>query len=101
MFRAQLAAVEREAHDERGELVHPQLLRRYRARATAGETFEGTDEERRDAIARHFDVIIAAVQAGRAELVRLHRQGRIDDATLHDLEHDLDLEELGAIAAKG
>ncbi|NJR79409.1 Na+/H+ antiporter [Sphingomonas corticis] len=101
MFRAQLAAVEREAHDERGELVHPQLLRRYRARATAGETFEGTDEERRDAIARHFDVIIAAVQAGRAELVRLHRHGRIDDATLHDLEHDLDLEELGAIAAKG
>ncbi len=101
MFRAQLATVEREAHDAHGTLIHPQLLRRYRARATAGETFEGTDAERTEAIARHFDVIIAAVQAGRAELVRLHRTGRIDDETLHDLEHDLDLEELGAIAAKG
>lgn len=101
MFGAQLATVEREAHDAHGALIHPQLLRRYRARATAGETFEGTDAERNEAIARHFDVIIAAVQAGRAELVRLHRTGRIDDETLHDLEHDLDLEELGAIAAKG
>jgi CPA1 family monovalent cation:H+ antiporter len=53
------------------------------------------------AIASHFDVIIAAVAAGRAELVRLHRAGCIDDETLHDLEHDLDLEELAAAAAKG
>ncbi len=101
MFRAQLAAVEREAYDADGELIHPQLLRRYRTRATAGETFDGTAEERTHAITRHFDVIIAAVEAGRAELVRLHRAGQIDDETLHDLEHDLDLEELGAVAAKG
>ncbi|MBK6704027.1 MAG: hypothetical protein IPG56_09935 [Caulobacteraceae bacterium] len=33
-------------------------------------------------------------------MVRLHRAGEIDDETLHDLEHDLDLEELGAIASK-
>jgi len=32
--------------------------------------------------------------------MRLHRAGEIDDETLHELEHDLDLEELGAIAAK-
>lgn len=101
MFRAQLSAVEREAHDADGEVIHPQLLRRYRTRATAGEAFEGTAEERNQAIARHFDIIIAAVEAGRAELVRLHRAGQIDDETLHDLEHDLDLEELGAVAAKG
>lgn len=101
MFRAQLSAVEREAHDANGEIVHPQLLRRYRTRAAAGEAFDGTPEERNQAIARHFDVIIAAVEAGRAELVRLHRAGQIDDETLHDLEHDLDLEELGAVAAKG
>ncbi|MBB4153982.1 CPA1 family monovalent cation:H+ antiporter [Sphingomonas jinjuensis] len=101
MFRAQLSAVEREAHDADGEVIHPQLLRRYRTRATAGEAFDGTADERNQAIARHFDVIIAAVEAGRAELVRLHRAGQIDDETLHDLEHDLDLEELGAVAAKG
>lgn len=101
MFRAQLSAVEREAHDADGEVIHPQLLRRYRTRATAGAAFDGTAEERNQAIARHFDIIIAAVEAGRAELVRLHRAGQIDDETLHDLEHDLDLEELGAVAAKG
>jgi CPA1 family monovalent cation:H+ antiporter len=101
MFRAQLSTVEREAHGADGELIHPQLLRRYRMRATAGETFDGTVEERSRAIGRHFDVIIAAVESGRDELVRLHRAGQIDDKTLHDLEHDLDLEELGAVAAKG
>jgi Na+/H+ antiporter len=101
MFRAQLVAVEREAHDDDGQLIHPQLLRRYQARATAGQNFEGSAEELTAAITSHFDVIIAAVTAGRAELVRLHRAGEIDDETLHDLEHDLDLEELAATAAKG
>jgi CPA1 family monovalent cation:H+ antiporter len=101
MFRAQLAVVEREAVATDGTIIHPQLLRRYRARATAADAFDGTAEERNVAIASHFDVIIAAVTAGRAELVRLHRAGRIDDETLHDLEHDLDLEELAAAAAKG
>ena len=57
-----------------------------------------TAEERDRAIASHFNVILEAVHAGRAELVRLHRAGQIDDETLHDLEHDLDLEELGAIS---
>jgi Na+/H+ antiporter len=101
MFQAQLSVVEREATDAGGSVIHPQLLRRYRTRATAANAFEGTTEERSAAIARHFDVIIAAVAAGRAELVRLHRAGSIDDEALHDLEHDLDLEELAAVAAKG
>ncbi len=101
MFAAQLTAVERNAYADDGALVHPQLLRRYRTRATAADAFDGTDEERTAAIASHFDVIIAAVTAGREELVRLHRAGEIDDETLHDLERDLDLEELAAAAAKG
>jgi CPA1 family monovalent cation:H+ antiporter len=101
IFQAQLAVVEREAVDAEGTVVHPQLLRRYRTRATAADAFDGTKEERDAAIASHFDVIIMAAAAGRAELVRLHRTGCIDDETLHDLEHDLDLEELAATAAKG
>lgn len=83
-----------------GKLVHPQLLRRYEARASAGEGFAGTVEERTQAIASHFDVIIGAVEAGREELVRLHRANRIDNDTLRSLEMDLDLEELGAVSAK-
>jgi CPA1 family monovalent cation:H+ antiporter len=101
MYQAQLEAVQAAAFDDAGELVHPQLLRRYQTRATAADAFEGSDEERDIAIASHFDVIIAAVTAGRTELVRMHRSGRIDDDTLHELEHDLDLEELAAVAAKG
>lgn len=100
MAQAQLAEVERQARDEHGALIHPRLLERYSRRASIIAGFSGTAEERSTAIATHFDVIIAAVAAGRAELVRLHRAHRIDDETLHSLERDLDLEELAAISAK-
>jgi CPA1 family monovalent cation:H+ antiporter len=33
-------------------------------------------------------------------LLRLHRAGDIDEKTLHELERDLDLEELIALSAK-
>ncbi len=45
----------------------------------------------------HFDVMLTAIAAGRVELIRLQREGRIEDDVLHDLERDLDLEELGII----
>jgi CPA1 family monovalent cation:H+ antiporter len=99
VMRAQLAAVEDLARDG-DEVIHPQLLRRYQTRVSVETDFAGTQDERAAAIAAHYDVIIGAVGAGRAELVRLHRAGRIDDDTLRDLEHDLDLEEMGAAAAK-
>jgi monovalent cation/hydrogen antiporter len=47
----------------------------------------------------HFDVVLEAVATGRRELIRLHRTGEIDDATMRELG-DLDLEELSAISAK-
>lgn len=101
MAKAQLDAVEQLARGEDGALIHPQLLRRYTARVTAEQNFTGTEAERTEAIASHFDVILGAVAAGRAELVRLHRAHQIDNETLRSLEVDLDLEELGAISAKG
>ena len=52
-------------------------------------------------IRAHFDAVLAAIAAARAELVRLHRQGLIEDEVLHDLERDLDLEELGALYQQG
>jgi len=45
--------------------------------------------------------VLAAVAAGRKELIRLHRQGEIEDEVLHNLERDLDLEELGALFQGG
>jgi CPA1 family monovalent cation:H+ antiporter len=93
-------AVEALARDSGGTVIHPQLLDRYSRRVSVAENYEGTSEARTDAIAAHFDVIIAAVTAGRRELVRLHRANQIDDETLQSLERDLDLEELAAISAK-
>ena len=58
------------------------------------------EEELRPVLNAHFDVVLEAVVAARKELLRLHRDGQIDDRVLHELERDLDLEELAAIAAK-
>jgi len=101
MMRAQLATVERLARDGAGTVIHPQLLDRYSRRVSVAENYQGTSEDRAGAIAAHFDVVIAAVAAGRRELVRLHRANQIDDETLQSLERDLDLEELAALSAKG
>jgi CPA1 family monovalent cation:H+ antiporter len=65
-------------------------------RTTAAVGFDRTGEECYVTIASHSDVVIAAVTAGRAEFVRLHRAGHIDDETLHHL----DLDVLAAVAAK-
>ncbi|WP_236019978.1 Na+/H+ antiporter [Sabulicella rubraurantiaca] len=101
MLKAQFAEVQRLAYDADGSLLHPRLLESYRRRATLSAEYVESPEERSRSIVAHYDVILAAVAAGRAELVRLHRARQIDDETLHDLEHDLDLEELVALAAKG
>jgi Na+/H+ antiporter len=100
MMKAQLQAVERHARAPDGTIIHPRLLEQYTRRAFIAENYSGTPTERTSAVAEHFDVILAAVSAGREELVRLHRANQIDDETLHSLERDLDLEELGAISAK-
>ena len=44
--------------------------------------------------------MLEANAAGRAELLRLHRTGQIDDRVLHELERELDFEELAALSAK-
>ena len=100
MLRAQAQAVERHAYAADGTLLHPRLLDSYRRRATISTEFPGDAKDRDEAIVAHFDVVLAAVAAGRAELVRLHRARQIDDETLHDLERDLDLEEMSATAAR-
>ena len=61
------------------------------------------DIERADetAIAKreaHLALATAAVAAARAELIRLHRHGDIHDTTLHDIEAELDVEELRLVS---
>ena len=98
--RAQLATMERTAYDADGHLIHPRLLEQYQKKARVVTEYAERPEEHSPNVHAHFDMVLVAVASGRRELVRLHRAGEIDDETLHELEHDLDLEELGAISAK-
>jgi CPA1 family monovalent cation:H+ antiporter len=100
MARAQVALVEIRAYDEGGTLVHPQLLERYQRKARIYADYAGKEVEYAPRLHAHFDLILEAIAAGRAELLRLHRAGDIDEHTLHELERVLDLEELSALAAK-
>ncbi|MEO7177420.1 MAG: Na+/H+ antiporter [Allosphingosinicella sp.] len=99
--RAKLAAAERHAFGPDGALLHPQLLETYRKRAEATDRYAGDSETFMADLRPHFDVMLKAIAAGRADLIRQHRQGLIEDETLHDLERDLDLEELGVRFQRG
>lgn len=100
MAQAQFATVQGLAYDGEGELIHPQLLKRYQVRAERSADFVERSDHYTPLLHAHFDVVLEAVASGRRELIRLHRAGDIDDETLHELERDLDLEELSAISAK-
>jgi monovalent cation/hydrogen antiporter len=98
---AQLAAIQPLVRDADGKVIHPRLLEQYTYRATITARHQDEpafpDEERR----AHFDVVLAAIAAGRAELLRLHRGGQIHDEMLHNLERDLDLQEIAAQHGRG
>jgi monovalent cation/hydrogen antiporter len=96
MAAAQLAAVEKLSVLDDQTQRHPRLVEQYSYRARAAARFSeaagGLAEQKRD----HFTVVLAAINAGRAEVLRLHGAGSIHDTVLHALEHDLDLEEMSA-----
>ena len=98
---AQLLAVRPLAYDETGALQHPRLLEQYEYRLNVIQQVRATVGGMPGARAAHFDVIIAAVIAGRAELLRLHRDGVIHDSVLRTLESELDVEELAALQLRG
>lgn len=100
MAQAQVAMVQTHAYDADGTLRHPRLLDRYQRHATLAASYAGQEADHADTLHAHFDLVLKAVAAGRAELLRLHRAGDIDEATFQELERDLDIEELGALSAK-
>jgi monovalent cation/hydrogen antiporter len=99
--RAKRAEIEVKAYGADGTLVHPRLLEEYRKRDEATQRYAGDTDSFMPDIRAHFDMVLAAAAAGRAELIRLHRKGLIEDEVLHDLERDLDLEETGALFQRG
>ena len=99
--RAKHAEVQMKAYDSDGKLIHPRMLEEYRKRDEATQRYAGDVDGLMPDIRAHFDLVLAAVAAGRAELIRLHRKGLIEDEVLHELERDLDLEETGALYQRG
>jgi monovalent cation/hydrogen antiporter len=100
MARAQATLIEQRAYDADGKLIHPRLLERYQRKAAGLADYAGREADYRPGLHAHFDLVLEAVAVGRAELIRLHRSGEIDEETLQELERDLDLEELSALSAK-
>jgi len=99
--RAKLAAAETHAHAPDGTLIHPQLLESYRKRAEVTDRYAEDAETFMAGIQSHFDVVLTTIAAGRAELIRLHHAGQIEDEVLHEVERDLDFEEMSVILQRG
>ena len=100
MAQAQAKVIESRAYAPDGTVIHPQLLESYRRRASISERYAGNEAQYQPRLQAHFDLVLEANAAGRTELLRLHRTGQIDDRVLHELERDLDFEELSALSAK-
>jgi CPA1 family monovalent cation:H+ antiporter len=94
MAAAQLAEVERRSAGTDEKPRHPRLLEQYGYRARAAARFSEAAGGLIDQKREHFTVVLAAIAAGRAEILRLHRGGSIHDTVLHALEQELDLEEM-------
>jgi monovalent cation/hydrogen antiporter len=73
---------------------HPQLIEEYRNRVRITTRVRDHGHEFVERRHEHFTAALAAVAAGRTDLVNLHRTGKIHDSILHAIETELDLEEL-------
>lgn len=98
---AQLAAIQPLVHGADGSVIHPRLLEQYSYRARITEAYQLEAEYPAEERAAHYDVVLAAIAAGRTELLRMHRSGQIDDELLTILEYDLDLQEIAAQHGRG
>jgi monovalent cation/hydrogen antiporter len=93
---AQLEAVKARAYDADGKLIHPRLLEQYTYRAEIARRVVDEARSITDDREAHYDVVLAALAAGRVELLRLHRAGHIHDDLLHYLERDIDFQQIAA-----
>lgn len=101
MARARMEVIEKLAYAPDGTLIHPMLLKEAQRRMNFMERYEADAHAEMENLRPHFDVLLAAIAAGRGELIRIHRAGLIEDEVLHELERDLDVEELAMIFQRG
>jgi monovalent cation/hydrogen antiporter len=99
--QAQYAVVNKLAYDAQGSLQHPRLLEQYGYRQSLSDKHKNDAMLPDDIRKAHFNVVLAAVAAGREELLKLHRSGQIHDELLHMMERDLDIQEIAALHSRG
>ena len=101
MARARMTVIEAGAYDADGTLVHPQMLEEWRKRMRFMERYEEDAGTEMENLRPHFDILLAAIAASREELIRIHRAGLIEDEVLHELERDLDIEQMAMVFQRG
>lgn len=96
MTAAQSLAISALSRRPDGSERHPRLVDQFRYRAlVAAQTIN--DRETHDPFKNaHYAAVIAAIDAGRAEALRMHAGGEIHDQVLRNLEHELDLQQMVA-----
>src|SRR5262249_4036690 len=73
---------------------HESVLAMHRRRLQVTEHIGESGETSLDQRRIYFGIALAALAAGRAELLEMHRSGNLHDSILRPLEAELDLEEL-------
>jgi CPA1 family monovalent cation:H+ antiporter len=101
MARARMEVVEKLAYGPDGQLLHPMMLEEHRRRVEYVERYAQDASAAMDKLRPHFDILLQAIAGSRQELIRLHRAGHIEDEVLHELERDLDVEEMGITFQRG
>lgn len=101
MAHARMAVIERLAYAPDGTLLHPMMLQEAQRRMRFMERYTADAEALMEDMRSHFDVLLHAIAASRAELIRIHRAGLIEDEILHELERDLDVEQMAIVFQRG
>lgn len=96
MSDAQQAAVIAMSQQPDGTQSHPRLVEQYTHRTQMAIALAKDRKLHRHKEIAHFQVILAAIEAGRMALITLHRSGDIHDKTLRKMEEELDMQQIAA-----
>ncbi len=94
MAEAQFHTISMRSREADGSERHPRLVEQFGHRARVAAEYTVDRDSNRPQKLAHFDVLLDAIKASRAEILRMHRAGEIHDRVLRDLEHGLDLQQM-------
>ena len=78
-----------------------EVQERFRQRQEFFDRYAEDSETEMKSVRIRIDLMLESLAAGRAALIQLHRSGQIEDDVMHELERDLDVEEMAMIFQRG